>query len=218
MVVVGGGIAGASAAFHLAAHGRRVALLERGEIASAASGLNMGGVDSYGWGESPDLQAHLTAGSIELFTTVQNDLGEDIEFRRSGGLGAGEGRGLSLLQVAARAAFECSLCGAPAGEIVLYGTPTRGELRRNSPVTGDMTRWPAGEEFERLRDRLATGRPGAVFAADLELLPAYCPECDRVYCQAHWSVWQVRDEDVDYFWLVSFRGRCPEGHERMLED
>jgi hypothetical protein len=33
----GGGIAGASAAFHLAGHGRRVVLLERGEIASGAS-------------------------------------------------------------------------------------------------------------------------------------------------------------------------------------
>jgi sarcosine oxidase subunit beta len=88
IVVVGGGIAGASAAFHLAAHGRRVVLLERGDIASAASGQNMGGIDSYGWGEAPDLQAHLTAGSIEIFETVQTELGEDIEFRRSGGIQA----------------------------------------------------------------------------------------------------------------------------------
>ncbi|MBM3218836.1 MAG: FAD-binding oxidoreductase [Candidatus Rokubacteria bacterium] len=88
IVVVGGGIAGASAAFHLASHGRRVVLLERGEIASAASGQNMGGIDSYGWGDAPDLQAHLTAGSIEIFEAVQTDHGEDIEFRRSGGLQA----------------------------------------------------------------------------------------------------------------------------------
>ncbi len=86
IVIVGGGIAGCSAAFHLASHGRRVVLLERGEIASAASGQNMGGIDSYGWGDAPDLQAHLTAGSIEIFETVQTDLGEDIEFRRSGGI------------------------------------------------------------------------------------------------------------------------------------
>lgn len=86
IVVIGGGIAGASAAFHLASHGRRVVLLERGDIASAASGQNMGGIDSYGWGDAPDLQAHLTAGSIEIFEAVQSDLGEDIEFRRSGGI------------------------------------------------------------------------------------------------------------------------------------
>ncbi len=88
IVIVGGGIAGCSTAFHLASHGRQVVLLERGAIASAASGQNMGGIDSYGWGDAPDLQAHLTAGSIEIFETVQTELGEDIEFRRSGGIQA----------------------------------------------------------------------------------------------------------------------------------
>ena len=42
ILIIGGGIAGASTAFHLAEHGRSVALLERGEIASEASGQNMG--------------------------------------------------------------------------------------------------------------------------------------------------------------------------------
>ena len=88
IVVIGGGIAGASTAYHLAAHGHQVALLERAEVASAASGQNMGGIDSYGWGHAPDLQAHLTAGSIEIFETIQHDFGEEVEFRRSGGLQA----------------------------------------------------------------------------------------------------------------------------------
>ncbi len=88
IAIIGGGIAGCSAAFHLASHGRRVVLLERGDIASAASGQNMGGIDSYGWGDAPDLHAHLTAGSLEIFEAVQADLGQDIEFRRSGGLQA----------------------------------------------------------------------------------------------------------------------------------
>jgi len=86
VVVIGGGIAGASAAYHLALHGRRVALLERGEIASGASGVNAGAIDSIGWGDRPDLQAHLTAGSAEIFERLQLDLGEDIEWRRSGAL------------------------------------------------------------------------------------------------------------------------------------
>jgi len=88
VVVIGGGIAGASAAFHLAAHGRRVTILERGEIASGASGVNAGQIESVGWGHAPDLQAHLTAGSVELFQDVQLDHGLDIEFRQSGGLQA----------------------------------------------------------------------------------------------------------------------------------
>ncbi len=86
--VIGGGIAGASAAFHLAAHGRRVILLEQGEIASGASGVNAGMIDSIGWGHSPDLQAHLTAGSLELFQQIELDHGLDIELRQSGSLHA----------------------------------------------------------------------------------------------------------------------------------
>jgi sarcosine oxidase subunit beta len=88
VLVVGGGIAGASAAYHLAALGHRVVLLERGEIASGASGVNGGLIDSIGWGHTRDLHAHLTAGSLEIFEAVQQDLGEDIELRRSAALHA----------------------------------------------------------------------------------------------------------------------------------
>lgn len=73
VLVIGGGIAGASTAYHLAALGHRVVLLERGEIASGASGVNGGLVDSVGWGRTRDLHAHLTAGSLEIFETVQQD-------------------------------------------------------------------------------------------------------------------------------------------------
>ena len=51
VIVIGGGIAGASTAYFLAKHGRRVTLLERGEIASEASGVNAGGIGAYGWGQ-----------------------------------------------------------------------------------------------------------------------------------------------------------------------
>lgn len=86
ILVIGGGIAGTSTAYHLAVHGHRVALLERGDIASGASGVNAGAIDSIGWGDAPDLQAHLTAGSVEIFKAVQIDLGEDMGFRQSGAL------------------------------------------------------------------------------------------------------------------------------------
>jgi len=88
VVVIGGGIAGASTAYHLSRLGHDVALVERGEIASGASGVNAGAIDSIGWGHAPDLQAHLTAGSLEIFKTIQLDLGYDVEFRQSGALQA----------------------------------------------------------------------------------------------------------------------------------
>jgi len=88
ILIIGGGIAGASTAFHLAQHGRNVTLLERGEIASEASGQNMGGLGGPGWGNVPNLLSYLTMGSVEIFKQLQIDMGYDMEFRLSGGLTA----------------------------------------------------------------------------------------------------------------------------------
>ena len=88
ILIVGGGIAGAATAYYLARHGRDVALVERGEIASEASGANAGQIGATGWGEMPDLGSYLTMGSLQLFKELQLDLGYDIEFRQSGSLTA----------------------------------------------------------------------------------------------------------------------------------
>jgi sarcosine oxidase subunit beta len=40
--------------------GHRVTLVERGEIASEASGVNAGAIGAIGWGRVPDLEAYLT--------------------------------------------------------------------------------------------------------------------------------------------------------------
>ena len=58
--------------------------------------------------------------------------------------------------------------------------------------------------------------PG-IFAFDRELTPFYCPTCDASYCSHHWDWWDVWDDDWTG-WRDSVRGRCPQGHERMLED
>ena len=87
-LVIGGGIAGTSSAFYLARLGGDVALLERGEIASEASGVNAGQIGATGWGDVPDLAAYLTMGSLQLFRELYLDLGYDIEFRQSGSLTA----------------------------------------------------------------------------------------------------------------------------------
>ena len=87
-LIIGGGIAGASTAFYLARLGGDVALLERGDIASEASGVNAGQIGATGWGDVPDLGAYLTMGSLQLFKELQLDLGYDIEFRQSGSLTA----------------------------------------------------------------------------------------------------------------------------------
>ena len=88
VLIIGGGICGVATAFHLAQFSERVTLLERAEIASEASGVNAGGLGGLGWGNNPDLQSYLTAGSFEIFKTLQLDMGYDIEFHAPGGLQA----------------------------------------------------------------------------------------------------------------------------------
>ena len=44
VLIIGGGIAGAATAFHMAQYGERLTLLERGKIAGEASGVNAGGL------------------------------------------------------------------------------------------------------------------------------------------------------------------------------
>ena len=88
VIVIGGGIAGASTAYHLADLGRSVLLLERGEIASEASGVNAGGIGALGWGDFPNLDSYLTMGSLRIFKQLQLEQGYDIEFRASGALQA----------------------------------------------------------------------------------------------------------------------------------
>ena len=88
VLIIGGGICGVTTAFHLAQLGERVTVLERGEIAGEASGVNAGGLGGFGWGDNPNLQSHLTAGSFEIFKSLQLDMGYDIEFHNPGGLQA----------------------------------------------------------------------------------------------------------------------------------
>jgi sarcosine oxidase, subunit beta len=88
VLIIGGGIAGVAIAYHLAQYGRQVTLLECGEIASEASGVNSGHIGAMGWGNLPDLNSYLTMGSLEIFKSLQLDLGYDIEFRQSGCLEA----------------------------------------------------------------------------------------------------------------------------------
>ncbi len=88
VAIIGGGIAGTCTAYHLALLGLTVTLLERGETASEASGVNAGSIGAIGWGHAPDLESHLTMGSLQIFKSLQLDMGYDIEFRQSGSLQA----------------------------------------------------------------------------------------------------------------------------------
>lgn len=114
------------------------------------------------------------------------------------------------IAMVARETWMCAVCGADAGSIELRD---RGGLRRES-FTGVLTQDGAPSA---LWNALETGRADAVFAVDPELAPWWCPQCSAGYCGEHWTRWDVFDEDEPAF-HDSIRGRCPRGHERMLED
>jgi hypothetical protein len=114
------------------------------------------------------------------------------------------------------ARFACTLCGKEAGVIRLHRAAGRTEVRRESwpgvliqPVTDAM--------LAQLEAALAARDLPAIFALESQLTPFWCPTCGASYCSEHWDWWDVWDDEWTA-WRDSVRGRCPQGHERMLED
>lgn len=82
VVVVGGGIVGASALYHLAALGcRDVVLLERDTLGSGSTGAAAGGIRAQ---FSDELNIRIAIESLSRFAGFADEVGADIGFRRSG--------------------------------------------------------------------------------------------------------------------------------------
>ncbi|MEL7974568.1 FAD-binding oxidoreductase [Isoptericola sp. F-RaC21] len=80
-VVVGGGVMGASVAFHLAEAGARVVLLEAGELGRGSSGKPIGGVRAQ---FSDPANVALGHRSLELFEDFRSRPGADVGLRQPG--------------------------------------------------------------------------------------------------------------------------------------
>jgi hypothetical protein len=109
--------------------------------------------------------------------------------------------------------FDCVECGRAAGVLRLLEDHTYERRSFTSNMSGGSALSP--EDFEKLRGIIETGDLDALYDYDLEIASFYCTVCRACYCQGHWKPWDVFDEDG---WHDSIRGRCPKGHERMLED
>jgi hypothetical protein len=114
----------------------------------------------------------------------------------------------------AEVVFNCSLCNEEAGRIQLFGTSDSNTVRRTS-FMGILQVSESPEGFVKLRKAIEERDLWMIHAIDFELVPFLCIDCKVVYCGKHWHVWNARDDDG---WVDSVRGRCPRGHERMLED
>ncbi|RMN23430.1 hypothetical protein ALQ62_200114 [Pseudomonas coronafaciens pv. zizaniae] len=83
VIIIGGGIVGASAALALARKGQRVALLERDFCGSHSSGVNYGGVRRQG---RPLSQLPLSQRAHQIWGSLGDLIGTDGEYQRSGHL------------------------------------------------------------------------------------------------------------------------------------
>ena len=116
----------------------------------------------------------------------------------------------------AEARFACAMCEREAGHIQLFGSPSSAQVRRTS-FTSVLTAVVRAEQFSAVRSAIEQRDARRLYELDLEYAPFFCPQCDAIYCGAHWRRWDVFDDD-DPSWHDSIRGQCPKGHERMLED
>ncbi len=81
VVVIGGGVHGASAAYHLAKAGRAVVLLEQKEIGSGASGRS-GGIIRCHYSTEPMVRLALRA--AQLWPALEEELGSPIDYVNNG--------------------------------------------------------------------------------------------------------------------------------------
>lgn len=117
----------------------------------------------------------------------------------------------------ARHSFACASCGQAAGLVQLCGPVSAGEIVRES-FTSRSTYRVSPEKFELLHTIIVNGDAQALYEFDLEIASFYCPGCHACYCGEHWVRWNVFDDEDGFDWHDSIRGRCPLGHQRMLED
>lgn len=81
VVVIGGGIVGAAAAYHLARKGHRVALVEKGRVGAEQSGRNWGWVRQQNRDER---ELPLARWALESWGSLAKEIGADLGFRRHG--------------------------------------------------------------------------------------------------------------------------------------
>jgi sarcosine oxidase subunit beta len=83
IVVIGGGISGTAAACELARAGHTVTLVEKGGLASMASGWTLGGVRQSG---RDPAELPLAKAAVARWGDLAEELGADVEYRRHGNL------------------------------------------------------------------------------------------------------------------------------------
>src|ERR1700753_2936821 len=153
-VIVGGGVIGTSAAFHLAEAGVDVVLLERAELGSGSTSRAAGGVRAQ---FSDALNIQIAQRSLEAFTAFGSRPGWEIDLKRSGYL-------FVLSREADVAEFEASVALQNH-----YGVPSRmlgaDEARELCPLLAGDDILAASFSPDDGHATPEAGGPGYAFAA-----------------------------------------------------
>jgi hypothetical protein len=111
---------------------------------------------------------------------------------------------------------QAPLPGAPGslpGEGTVFAEAVR--LSINGPVKTTHTFVPGIQvDLATIEAALRGLDAAALYAIDREYAPFWCRSCAKSYCRACWVVWV----DYDEGFYDCTRGRCPEGHERIMDD
>ncbi len=83
VIIIGGGISGTAAAYHLARDGVRVTLVEREALGSMASGWTLAGVRQSG---RHPAELPLAQAAVRRWEALAAELGADVEYRQEGNL------------------------------------------------------------------------------------------------------------------------------------
>ena len=83
VVIIGGGITGCAAAYHLAQRGKRVTVVEKGETAGEASGRNTGGIRVQGRNPA---EFPFMLECMKMWEGLESELNADVGYVRGGNL------------------------------------------------------------------------------------------------------------------------------------
>ena len=130
------------------------------------------------------------------------------------------------------ARFRCARCGDLAGivRVIRAGTafdmgpPLGKQVQERDGLVLDYflgTAWHSAttDKLDAVQALIERGKidPAALREIDWtfwELTPFYCPDCGLNYCSRDWNTYVLIDEGF----YDCIKGRCPEGHEHMLDD
>jgi hypothetical protein len=137
--------------------------------------------------------------------------------------------------------FTCDRCGSVACTLTLLppfaddpqapllGTPgaipgggtlfaDHARLSIDGPVTLTATLFPnSGTDIGAIGAAIRAGDAYRLYSINPEYAPFICRQCVKSYCKNCWQVWETYDDDYPG-WYEDTRGRCPEGHVRLMAD